>query len=172
MTVAVRAEQDVVSARQRARHIARLLGFETQDQARIATAVSEIVRNAFRYAGGGEVEFAIEGERPPQLLSVQVRDQGSGIPHLQEVLDGRYRSATGMGLGIVGARRLMDHFAIRPSARGTTVTLQKLLPPQAGLLTLADAGRIGKALAAEAATSPVEEVQQQNRELLRALQEL
>jgi len=172
VTVAVRAEQDVVSARQRARQIAGLLGFEAQDQARIATAVSEIVRNAFRYAGGGEVDFAIQGERPPQLLSVQVRDQGGGIPHLQQVLDGSYRSATGMGLGIVGARRLMDHFSIRPTANGTTVTLQKLLPQQTGALTLVDAGRIGKALASEAAASPIEEVQQQNRELLRTLQEL
>ena len=172
MTVAVRAEQDVVSARQRARQIAKQLGFEPQDQARIATAVSEIVRNAFRYAGGGEVVFAIEGERPPQLLSVQVRDQGRGIPHLDDVLAGSYRSATGMGLGIVGARRLMDHFVIRPTAQGTTVTMQKLLPASSGCLTRADAGRIGKALAAEGAGSPIEEVQQQNRELLRTLQEL
>jgi len=53
MTVAIRQEQDVVAARQRARQISALLGFEAQDQARIATAVSEIARNAFRYAGGG-----------------------------------------------------------------------------------------------------------------------
>jgi signal transduction histidine kinase/CheY-like chemotaxis protein len=172
LTVAVRHEQDVVSARQRARQIARLLGFEGQDQARIATAVSEIVRNAFRYAGGGEVEFAVEGERAPQLLAVHVRDQGGGIPHLQRVLDGNYRSATGMGLGIVGARRLMDHFAIQPTAKGTTVTLQKLLPAQAGLVTQAQAGTIAAALAKEAAASPVEEVQQQNRELMRTLQDL
>ena len=172
VTVAVRTDQDVVNARQRARHIARLLGFDAQDQVRVATAVSEIVRNAFRYAGGGEVEFAVEGERPPQLLAVQVRDQGPGIPHLQTVLEGSYRSATGMGLGIVGARRLMDHFAIRATPAGTSVMLQKLLPPAAPLVTLVEAGRIGKALAAEAAPTPVEEVQQQNRELMRTLQEL
>src|SRR6185503_23749 len=172
MTVAVRQEQDVVSARQRARQIARLLGFETQDQARIATAVSEIVRNAFRYAGGGEVEFSVEGERTPQLLDIQVRDKGRGIPHLDSVLDGSYRSATGMGLGIVGTRRLMDHFAIQPTAKGTTVTLHKLLPQQAGLITQAQAGHIAAQLAKEAAASPVEEVQQQNRELMRALQDL
>ena len=57
MTVALRTEQDVVTARQRARQISGLLAFEPQDQVRIATAVSEIARNAFRYAGGGEVEF-------------------------------------------------------------------------------------------------------------------
>ena len=172
VTVAVRHEQDVVSARQRARQIARLLGFESQDQVRVATAVSEIVRNAFRYAGGGEVEFAIEGDRPPQLLAVHVRDKGSGIPHLQSVLEGTYRSATGMGLGIVGARRLMDHFTIRSEAGGTSVSLQKMLPAAAALITPAEVGRIAKALATEAASSPVEEIQQQNRELMRTLQEL
>jgi signal transduction histidine kinase/CheY-like chemotaxis protein len=172
VTVAVRDEQDLVSARQRARQIARLLGFETQDQARIATAVSEIVRNAFRYAGGGDVEFSIEGERPPQLLSVQVRDQGRGIEALPAVLDGTYRSSTGMGLGIVGSRRLMDHFTIQSSARGTTIVLQKLFPEGAPFVAAAQAARIAAALAAETAPSPVEEVQQQNRELLRTLQEL
>jgi signal transduction histidine kinase/CheY-like chemotaxis protein len=172
VTVAVRQEQDVVNARQRARQIARLLGFESQDQARVATAVSEIVRNAFRYAGGGDVEFSVEGERAPQLLAVQVKDRGKGIPHLQNVLDSSYRSSTGMGLGIVGARRLMDHFEILPTPSGTTVTLHKLLPAHAGLVTPLDAGRIGQALAAEASVTPLEEVQQQNRELLRALQDL
>jgi signal transduction histidine kinase/CheY-like chemotaxis protein len=172
VTVAVRQEQDVVNARQRARHIARLLGFDSQDQARVATAVSEIVRNAFRYAGGGEVEFSIEGDRAPQLLAVQVKDRGKGIPHLRSVLDGKYSSATGMGLGIVGARRLMDHFSIVPTPAGTTVTLQKLLPSHAGLVTAPDAGRIAQSLAAEVAASPIEEVQQQNRELLRTLQDL
>src|SRR5262245_5614544 len=108
MTVALRQEQDVVGARQRARQISALLGFEGQDQVRIATAVSEIARNAFRYARGGEVEFAIEGERSPQVLMVQVTDSGPGISDLDAVLSGRYRSATGMGLGIVGAQRLMD----------------------------------------------------------------
>ena len=172
VTVAVRHEQDVVAARQRARQIARLLGFETQDQARVATAVSEIVRNAFRYAGGGEVEFTVGGDRAPQLHSVQVRDRGPGIPHLDRVLEGSYRSATGMGLGIVGARRLMDHFTIRAQPGGTTVTLQKLLPAAAPLVTPREAADIGKALAAEAAPTAIEEVQQQNRELMRTLQEL
>ena len=172
VTVAVRDEQDVVSARQRARQIARLLGFETQDQARVATAVSEIVRNAFRYAGGGDVEFSIEGERPPQLLSVQVRDQGRGIEQLETILAGTYRSSTGMGLGIVGSRRLMDHFSIKSTPHGTTIVLQKLLPESAAFVTPAQAARIAASLQAEAASSPIEEVQQQNRELLRALQEL
>jgi signal transduction histidine kinase/CheY-like chemotaxis protein len=172
VTVAVRQEQDVVNARQRARQLAALLGFEAQDQARIATAVSEIARNAFRYAGGGEVEFSLEGERSPQIFVMQVRDKGPGIANLETILAGGYRSDTGMGLGIVGTRRLMDHFAIRSAAGGTSVTLKKLLPDKTPVVTPASAGRIAESLAAQAAATPLDEVQQQNRELLRALEEL
>ena len=118
LTVAIRYEQDVVIARQRARQIAALLGFEGQDQTRIATAVSEIVRNAFRYANGGRVEFALEGQSPPQLLLVRVQDQGPGIPDLTHVMSGHYRSSTGMGMGILGAHRLMDQVEIKSSTAG------------------------------------------------------
>src|SRR5215831_10635303 len=108
ITVAVEFEQDVVAARQRARQIAGVLGFDSQDQARIATAVSEIARNAFRYAGRGEIDFSLEGATSPQVLLILVRDRGPGIEDLPRILEGRYVSTTGMGLGIVGAKRLMD----------------------------------------------------------------
>jgi signal transduction histidine kinase/DNA-binding response OmpR family regulator len=172
VTVAIRAEQHVVDARQRARQVAGLLGFESQDQTRIATAVSEIARNAFRYAGGGEAEFSIDGERPPQLLTIRIQDRGQGIANLARVLRGDYRSATGMGLGILGARRLMDRFDIRTAPSGTTVVLQKMLPEHAGLFAAADARRLASALAAQGPSSPLEEVQQQNRELMRALEDV
>jgi signal transduction histidine kinase/DNA-binding response OmpR family regulator len=170
--VAIRHEQDVVNARQRARQLSALLGFEAQDQARIATAVSEIARNAFRYAGGGEVEFSIEGERTPQLFDIHVQDRGKGIANLELVLGGGYRSETGMGIGLIGARRLMDHFAIQSGPGGTSVVLKKLLPDKAPLVTPASAGRIASALAAQGASTPLDEVQQQNRELMRTLDEL
>ena len=91
LTVAVKYEQDVVVARQRARQIAGLLGFDGQDQTRIATAVSEIARNAFRYAGAGKVEFMLEGESLPQVLHVRVADKGPGIRDIALVLSGKYR---------------------------------------------------------------------------------
>lgn len=134
LTVAIRYEQDVVIARQRARQIAALLGFEGQDQTRIATAVSEIVRNAFRYAKGGRVEFALEGQSAPQLLLIRVQDQGPGIPDLAHVMSGNYRSSTGMGMGILGAHRLMDQVEVRSGSAGTDVLLKKILPPRAPLL--------------------------------------
>ena len=103
-TVRIIEEHDVVSARQRARDIAAALGFDTTGQTRLATAVSEIARNAYVYAGGGRVDFAIDSTTPPPVLSIEVIDTGPGVSRLADVLRGRYTSATGMGLGIVGAR--------------------------------------------------------------------
>src|SRR4029079_13459359 len=75
-------DQDVVTARQRAAQIARLLEFDTSEQTRLATAVSEIVRNAFRYAGRASVHFEIDTDSRPQRLLVRVEDQGPGIDRL------------------------------------------------------------------------------------------
>src|SRR5262245_49390518 len=133
LTVRVRHEHDIVAARQRARQIAAKVGFDATEQTRIATAVSELARNAFQYAGGGSVEYALEGTAAPQLLSVRVVDTGTGLSNLDDVLSGRYRSETGMGLGIVGTRRLMDAFHIASTSAGTTVTIKKLLPRKSRL---------------------------------------
>ncbi len=173
LTVALRFEQDVVAVRQRARQIAGLLGFEAQDQVRVATAVSEIARNAFRYAGGGEAEFSLEGDSAPQLLLVTVTDRGPGIPDVDAILTGRYRSTTGMGMGIVGARRLVDQFNLRSvRGRGTEVVLKKLLPRGAPVVGSRDIARLTAVLASRPPSSPLEEVQEQNRELVSALDEL
>jgi signal transduction histidine kinase/DNA-binding response OmpR family regulator len=172
-SVAVTHEQDVVAARQRARQIGALLGFEAQDQTRIATAVSEIARNAFRYGGGGRVAFAVEGRVAPQVLSICVADHGPGIDDLGDILSGRFRSSTGMGIGIAGARRLMDRFHVESApGMGTTVWLQKILPHGAPFVTDKRLASIASALGEQRPQSPLEEMQLQNRELLRALDEL
>ena len=173
LTLTLQYERDIVLARQRARQVAELLGFDGQDQARIATAVSEIARNAFRYAGRGEVEFVLEGQSAPQVLLIRVNDRGPGIADLQNILDGRYKSTTGMGLGIMGARRLMDQLDIRSEAgAGTQIVLKKVLPARSGLLDAAAVGRLAATLAGRPPTTPFEEIQQQNRELIRAMDEL
>ena len=169
-TVAIRYEQDIVFARQRTRQIAKALGFDAQDQTRLATAVSELARNAYGYAGGGKVEFAVEGASVPQLFLVQVKDEGPGISNLKEILDGTYHSRTGMGLGIIGAKRLVDHCEIytRPEG-GTHIALKKLLPRQSPLITASHAAQIADELAKQQPESPFDEVKQQNQELLQAL---
>jgi signal transduction histidine kinase len=170
LTVQIAREEDVVTARQRARQVAKALGFDPHDQTRIATAVSEIARNAFRYAGGGKAEFGLDVDGG--LMSVTITDHGPGIPHLDNVLAGTYRSATGMGLGIVGSRRVMDLFEIEAEKGGTTITMGKRVPRRASMPTRADIPRITEHLATEKLQPPLDEVQQQNRELLSALEEL
>lgn len=164
----IRFERDVVATRQRARQIAALLGFDAQDQTRIATAVSEIARNAFGYAGGGRAEFTLEDAGT--TFAVRIRDRGPGIDGLDDILDGRYRSETGMGKGIIGAKRLMDDFRVDTSpSRGTTVTLGKRLPAAVAPGRLGD---IAARLAAQALEDPIDELRQQNRELMQALEAL
>jgi signal transduction histidine kinase/CheY-like chemotaxis protein len=172
LSVELRLEQDVVLARQRARHIACSLGFDSQDQTRVATAVSEMSRNAFKYAGGGRVEFSVRAAEP-WTLCIKITDQGPGIAHLEAVLRGDYESTTGMGLGILGSRRLMDVCEIRSApGAGTQVLLGKYLPKGVGRPTPESLGRVAEELARERPSSVLEEVQQQNQELIRALEEL
>jgi signal transduction histidine kinase/CheY-like chemotaxis protein len=161
-----------VTARQRAACIGQLLGFDTSEQTRLATAVSEIVRNGFRYATGASVTFDVDETAKPQRLIVRVTDQGPGIRNLEDVLAGRYQSGTGMGMGLVGARRLMDGFSIQTSPAGTTVVLEKFLSPRHELVTGERARQIAEAVARKEPAGLIEEIQQQNQALLRALDDL
>ena len=193
LSVELRGEHDVVLARQRARQLAALLGFEPQEQTRVATAVSEIARNAARYAGGGRVEFLVEGlvadgfvaddggpdaplpgaAGPTQRLIVRVQDAGPGIADVRAVLDGRFRSTTGMGLGLLGAKRLSDSFSIDTQpGRGTVVTLARALPRRAPVVTPRVLATVADALSRQAPRGAIDEVQAQNQELLRTLDEL
>jgi signal transduction histidine kinase/CheY-like chemotaxis protein len=172
LSVRLRHDHDVVGARRRARQIAAALGFDGVDQTRIATAVSELARNAFEYAGGGSVEYLVEGSLPPQVMVVRVIDEGPGISNLDAVMSGQYRSESGMGLGIVGTRRLMDAFDIKSNGNGTTVTAKKIFSKRAPFFTTPHLNSLAQRLLGEPPAGPIEEVQQQNQELLRALEAL
>lgn len=162
-------ERDVVMARRYARQLAALLDFDPKDQTRLATAVSEVARNALLYARGGKVEFAFEEDPTGQWFMVWVSDKGSGIPDLQAVLDGRHASAAGPSRGLIGAKRLMDRFDVISTATGTRVMLAKALSRSYSKKELAP---IIAALQRQDPQDPIEEIQQQNRELLRTLEEL
>jgi signal transduction histidine kinase/CheY-like chemotaxis protein len=171
--VPIENEGDVVTVRQRAHRIAEMLGFERQDQTRIATAVSELARNAFGYAGGGRAEFMIDPTAAPQIFRVRIADKGKGIANLQEILDGQYRSSSGMGLGLLGARRLMNHFHIESKpGKGTTVEIGHNLPMRAGPVTAPKVTEIAGALRKESSTDPLAALREQNRELMQSLDEL
>jgi signal transduction histidine kinase/DNA-binding response OmpR family regulator len=170
-TITLRNERDVVLARQRAREIAALLGFDNQEQIRLATATSEMARNAFRYARGGKVSFDIEIGKT-QVMAITISDTGPGIDNLSEIFEGRYRSTTGMGLGIVGTKRLMDNFEITSGPGGTLVKMGKDLPFAAPALTTARLKDVSDKISSKTPESPYEEIDRQNRELLKTLQEL
>ena len=164
----IRYEPDVVLVRQRARQLAALLQFDAQDQARIATSVSEVARNAFAYAGAGLVSFGVT----PTAYVITIADRGPGIRDLDAILEGRYQSTTGMGLGIVGARRLMHGFEIATGPEGTTVTLRMELPAPSRGLSGTRLAALGRELVAVSPHDPLGELQARNQELLRALEEL
>src|ERR1700760_2148366 len=173
VTVPIENEGDVVAVRQRAHSVAELLGFDRQDQTRIATAVSELARNAFGYAGGGRAEFALDAASAPQRFVVRICDSGPGIANLQTILDGQYRSTSGMGLGLVGARRLMDTFSIDSTpGKGTTVEVGHKLPLRVEPWPRAKLTDIVSSLKKETSSDPLAALREQNRELMQNLEEL
>ncbi|MDB6140571.1 MAG: hypothetical protein JWO94_3643 [Verrucomicrobiaceae bacterium] len=174
--VPVRSEHDVVFCRQRARQFAESFGFDLQSQTRVATAVSEIARNAFQYGGGGKADFSFQSSPTPsgnvQSFVIEIRDEGPGIDHLTTILHGHYRSTTGQGAGILGARRLMDVLDITTSPAGTTVTLKKTLPPSTKQFSPEHLQAVVDRLSTQKPASALEEIQSQNHELLRLMDEV
>lgn len=117
---------DIVAARRRGREIAGLLGFSNCDLTLIATAISEISRNAVEYAGGGDIVLTCIKEGPKKGLKIVVSDKGPGIADVATVMRDGYSSGTGLGIGLPGARRLVDDFEINSEiGKGTVVTMKK-----------------------------------------------
>ena len=173
LAVAIRRETDIILARQRCRKVAWLLGFDSQDQTRITTAVSEIVRNALEYGGGGMLEFHLEEQGAGQSLEIFISDRGAGIANLEAVLAGTHRSVTGMGIGITGARRLMDRCEIQSApGSGTTVRLGKNLPGPARRLPSSELVKIAATLTQQDSLDPAAEIARQNQEYLLQLEEV
>ena len=173
LTVDLRSDRDIVLVRQHAREIAAHAGFDQLEQTRISTAASEIARNAFKYGGGGHIEFKFDNAGGRERLLMTIQDDGPGIADLPTILEGGYRSKTGLGKGILGAKKLMDDFEIRTApGDGTTVVLGKFLPPGSPMLTRKAANVIAEEIRKAAPRDPFAEVQHQNQELLRMLQEV
>jgi len=173
LLLALEREPDIVLVRKRTRRLAELLGFDRQDQTRIITAVSELARNAFEYAGGGRAEFRVRDDAPVQAFEITISDKGPGIADLDAVLAGNQRSEKGMGVGLRGAQRLMDAFHIESElGLGTTVRVAKFLPSRAPAVNRVLLTRISQALAADEPADPVDEIRRQNQEMLAQFQEL
>ena len=125
--VAITTDADVVTARQRARSMGGELGFTSTDLTLLATAISEVARNITAYAGEGEVRLRIvRGTTGRQGIEVVASDEGPGIANVELALQDGYTTGGGLGLGLPGARRLVDEFELLTTpGEGTTVRLVK-----------------------------------------------
>jgi serine/threonine-protein kinase RsbT len=121
--VELAAEADVVQARSHARALAERLGGDAFAIQRVATAASELARNAVLYAGGGVIEFS--PSRPPQRgVWILARDAGPGIGNLDHILSGKYKSRTGLGRGLLGVKRLARSFDVTTGSNGTRIEVE------------------------------------------------
>jgi len=126
--VNVRLEADILTARQTGKGLARTLGFSDADAVLIATAISEIARNMLEYGKGGTMRFRVLAS-PRKGLEIHAEDRGPGIKDVALAMRDGYSSGGGLGLGLPGAKRLMDDFSISSVlGSGTTVVMRKWVP--------------------------------------------
>jgi len=132
VVVGVANPDDIVVARQAGHQLARALGFSLTDVTMIATAISEIARNITSYAGCGAMWIAVQNRDGRRALVVRAEDDGPGIADVEQALEDGFSTGAGLGLGLPGARRLMDGLIVKSSPDGgTVVEMWKWIPPGA-----------------------------------------
>jgi serine/threonine-protein kinase RsbT len=120
------SENDILSARHQGRELAARSGLSGSDLTVVATAISEVARNILEYAGAGEIELRVVEQGSRRGILVVATDRGPGIPDVSLAMQDGYSTGHSLGLGLPGARRLMDEFEIVSGPdRGTTVTMRK-----------------------------------------------
>jgi serine/threonine-protein kinase RsbT len=123
-TVAVQSDQDIVRVRQLVREWARQQGFSLVDQTKIVTAASELARNTVYYGGGGTLQLDALHDRGRVGLQLIFEDSGPGIPDLDLAMRDGYTTGSGLGLGLGGAKRLSNEFALESQpGEGTRVRI-------------------------------------------------
>lgn len=126
--VQVQTEWDIVAARQSGRLLAKEIGFGDVDQARIATAISELARNIYLYAKPGEISLNIVEEAGRRGICVTAKDKGPGIANIRQVMQDGFTTSGGLGAGLPGVKRLMDTFEIESNVgEGTEINTIKWL---------------------------------------------
>jgi len=130
--VAINTSDDIVAARKAGHQLALDLGFSLTDVTMIATAISEIARNITSYAGHGEVRVAVAEREGRKALVVRAEDEGPGIADIDRAMEDGYTTGRGLGMGLPGARRLMDRLIVESSlGRGTVIEMWKWVPARA-----------------------------------------
>ena len=123
---------DIVEARKAGHQLALDLGFTLTDVTMIATAISEIARNITSYAGRGAVRVAVEDREGRKALVIRAEDDGPGIADIERAMEDGYSTGRGLGLGLPGARRLMDRLVVESArGRGTVIEMWKWVPARA-----------------------------------------
>jgi serine/threonine-protein kinase RsbT len=124
--ISIRSDSDIVAARQAGRLLARRIGFMGSDLTFIAAAISEVARNIVEYARHGEIELTLTHRGSATGILVVARDRGPGIADLQKAMEDGYSTGSSLGMGLPGARRLMDEFEITSlPGQGTIVSMRK-----------------------------------------------
>ncbi len=132
IVVDIRNPDDIVEARKAGHHLALDLGFSLTDVTMIATAISEIARNITSYAGRGAVQVAVAEREGRKALVVRAEDDGPGIADIERAMEDGYSTGRGLGLGLPGARRLMDRLIVESSlGHGTVIEMWKWVPARA-----------------------------------------
>lgn len=126
--VAIHSPSDIVTARQQGRALATQAGFEGMDLTVVATAISEVARNIIEYAHSGEIMIQVVHNGSYSGVMVVATDEGPGISDIEQAMLDGYSTGKGLGIGLPGAKRLMDDFELRSTlGRGTTVIMRKWL---------------------------------------------
>jgi serine/threonine-protein kinase RsbT len=124
--VVVRQDTDIVLACQKGRALAEQVGIKGDSQVVVVIAISEVARNIVNYAGCGEIVLGVIGQDGRQGISIVARDEGPGISDIGKALQDGYSTGGGLGLGLAGAKRLMDEFEVTSEpGKGTTITMAK-----------------------------------------------
>jgi serine/threonine-protein kinase RsbT len=126
--IAIHTEADIVLARKIGRNLSRELGFGTIMQSRIATAISELSRNIFLYAGEGSIIIETVKHEGRRGLRIVAEDRGPGIPDIRKAMEDGFSTSGGLGAGLPGVKRMMDEFALESApGKGTRVEIVKWL---------------------------------------------
>lgn len=132
VVVAINNPDDIVDARKAGHQLALDLGFTLTDVTMIATAISEVARNITSYAGHGAVRVSVADREGRQALVICAEDEGPGIADIERAMEDGYSTGRGLGLGLPGARRLMDQLIVESElGRGTVIEMWKWVPARA-----------------------------------------
>jgi serine/threonine-protein kinase RsbT len=124
--IRIESEADIVTVRKRVREASKAIGFGVTDITRIVTAASELARNVFHYAGRGSMSLEKQARNTDVALVLTFTDEGPGIADVEQAMEPGFTTAGGLGLGLPGAKRLMDEMELEThSGKGTTIIIKK-----------------------------------------------